>query len=316
MSREKQIITIGVLLLAVGLIFLLGSQKPAAPKLPYREFEQNCQMEYITSKSSYPLISELVMAKNESHFAYIATSTGSARVIYDGVPQKSYRDVYGLVLSEDGKHFLYRAVDGAGGWTIIKDKTAIAKRNVLSVSNLAISSFGTHTAYVVDDYSKEKNTTKSTAEYVVYDGKEKKSYFQIQQLTFSPDEQHFAYRAKKANDKWVVVIDGKESKEYDQISTLLFREKENGFLYQGIQNNQAFIVWGAKIITDQEEMRKIDIEQTPYKIERDGKWVVVKNGRESQPYNQVLFINSFANSPFYFIAQKKTELMRVYCPKS
>ncbi len=97
-------------------------------------------------------------------------------------------------------------------------------------------------------------TRENGKEFIVLDGTEQeKKYRWTKNLNFSPDSQYFVYVARE-NEKEFIVLDGiEEQKKYDWVSGITFSPDSQHFAYAARENGKEFI-----ILDGIEEQKKYD----------------------------------------------------------
>ncbi len=172
--------------------------------------------------------------------------------------------------------------------------------------------------------------------FAVIDGQEGKAYENVEKLIFSPDSNHFAYKAKR-EQKEFVILDGKENSNYDSLGDFLFSPDSLELAYvdgrgswkkedQGRGSHPRFKTtfkgeyfvdgtthrasYDAKIRTYNEVSNLVfspNSRRLAYivKNESDGCRVVV-DGRESKEYDRIEAVTfSLDSRHFMFIADNK-----------
>ena len=74
-----------------------------------------------------------------------------------------------------------------------------------------------------------------------------RTYNEVQKVTFSPDDRHLVYTAKR-RDQWTIVVDGEESPAYDEIvgfpaSDRMGRDALTVLVRRGSEDLKVTIAW-------------------------------------------------------------------------
>jgi hypothetical protein len=161
--------------------------------------------------------------------------------------------------------------------------------------------------------------------FAVLDGKPGPVFDEIDNLGFSPDESHFAYRAVKG-DLQCVVMDHKPQPLYDGIpikKNLVFSPDSTHLAYVAYfkEKNQCMFVLDGKELNTYKFIEQVefspDSEQYAYMalITRQGRaetWRVVHNGQESELYDKIFSIVFSPDSrQFVFVALKGKQMVQV-----
>jgi len=92
--------------------------------------------------------------------------------------------------------------------------------------------------------------------YVGVDNEKIGTYELTSQYIFSPDSQHFAFKASEGGKKFYV-IDGQEKKRYDNVDQFVFSQDGNHFAYSANLGEEDFIVF------DDQEKKRYDFVVHP-----------------------------------------------------
>jgi len=121
-------------------------------------------------------------------------------------------------------------------------------------------------------------------------------YGEIDDIFFSDDNNHFAYRAGKT-ENWFMVIDGKKSRNYDWVEYLEFLPNNKGFVYKASDiENKDFIVFNNKEIAVNSDSAEFlsgfpvvspNGDQLAYLVYGKEGYVVVLNGNRSKYYKNI-----------------------------
>jgi len=207
---------------------------------------------------------DLVFSPDSKRFGYAAYKSGKWFAIVDNKEMGPYDEFeYGsLIFSPDNKHFAY-IVKEDSSWLVIKDGKSESIRYT-SVKNLVFSPDSKRFAYLVEQDGDWK---------AVIDGNHWRSFDDINNMHFSPDSRCLAYWAS-LDDKFTVIVDTfLISKEYDAFSTTQFLQSADG---SRITSNS-----GGDLIFSP------DSKHIGYTGRRLGKWFVVIDEKESNPWDEV-----------------------------
>lgn len=198
----------------------------------------------------YDQVGNLTFSPDGKRFAYAAESGGQQFFVIDGMPQKDFARVSGpsFVFSPDSKRYAYAGVRAQGVTMVING----AEQPVVDEAVRAVfSPDSQHIAYAVRQGAKMN---------VLLDGKALPDYERLAGTTliFSPDSQKLAYVAGKTvktgdvtQDLFFYVVDDKPMSEYEQL------------------------VAGSLTFSP-------DSQHTAYVTVKDGRFVVVTDGKESE----------------------------------
>jgi WD40 repeat protein len=177
----------------------------------------------------------LVFSPDSRHLAFVAKDQGKSLCILDGVPGKSYDNLWGRpVFSADGLHLAY-VVETDGMQVVVLDGKEQAQHS--ACEHLVFSPDSQHLAYAATDGKRFA---------WVVDGVPGKTYDEAKWGNFSPEGNHFAYVAKLGGKK-LVVLDGKEQKLYRNIlSSMFFSPDGNRFAYLATDFATLFFVLDGK----------------------------------------------------------------------
>ncbi len=127
---------------------------------------------------------------------------------------------------------------------------------------------------------------------MVLDGIEGKQYNRIDNLIFSPDSQHFVYRA--TDSLTMVVVDGIEGKEYFQTGYIRFSPDSSKVAYTAKENGYVFVVVnGVEQKKYSESQYSIDdwvgfspdSNHIAYSVRQGNQFFLVIDGVEGNPYD-------------------------------
>ena len=167
-----------------------------------------------------------------NHVVYVARKDRKAVVIIDGKDEPLYDKIgHGIpFFSSDGKHMAYTAVNSGEPERVILDGKPGPDFAYIPVLSLLFSPDGQRIAYGGQEISQKWR--------VVTDGQPGAAYDQVDNIVFSKDGRHIAYKAK-TGERWRLVIDGNPQPESEELAAgfpvfspdgrrLAFGAKENG----------------------------------------------------------------------------------------
>jgi hypothetical protein len=244
------------------------------------------------------------MSRDGRRVAYSAKRSGKQIVVIDGKEVTGPDGADSPCVSPDGRHAAYCAKDGAVERAVVDGKKGPPYETIHS---LAYSSDSRRLGYV------GKRDGKAHA---VIDAVESPAYDDVKTLVFSPDGTRAAYVAERAG-KSLVVVDGVEGPEYDTVTSLLLMSTVNmmttdstlglldkyrfasALMFSPDGTRLAYMAQrGAKwmVVTDGVEGPPFDEVKAPvfsddsrhlaYAAQRDGQWRVVADGQEGSAYSQ------------------------------
>ncbi|MEE8200108.1 MAG: hypothetical protein V3R29_02980 [Candidatus Acidoferrales bacterium] len=185
-------------------------------------------------------VSSPALSPDGQHVAYAARRGKKDTVVmFDGQPGPQFETVVaGPAFSPDSQHVAY----------VVKEKatiTLVLDGNRISEFSWEGMDFGTSLTFSPDSrrlayvgvkggHWYDEGWTGRARRRVFLDGQPGKEYdaWGLANLTFSPDNQHFAYEAHDiGNGKSLVVVDGQEGKLYDQVMMSLSFSGESSITY-------------------------------------------------------------------------------------
>ena len=110
-------------------------------------------------------------------------------------------------------------------------------------------------------------------------------------LLFASNGKRDIYRVQR-DDKWVVIVDGQESAAYDYVGNATFSPDGTLFAYSGTINGQSVVILENTVqqqVYDaiKEILFNANGNALGYVAEKGGYSLVVYNGQESQPYQEI-----------------------------
>jgi WD40 repeat protein len=209
----------------------------------------------IPGKGSSPVreILEFTFSPDGNHIAYSAEEEQSQKqfVVVDGVEGKRYVRVWSLSFSLDGRKVAYTA-KGADGSQFVVVNGVEGKHFDCNVVDAVFSPNNARSAYVLV----RKVPTIGRSSNIIIDDQDGPIYDLVERPVFSPDGTQIAYVARRGpqgpNQKVFVVLGNHEGKSYERITNLIFSPNGSELAYIARRNND---------------------------------WVVVRNGEESNAYD-------------------------------
>lgn len=146
-----------------------------------------------------------------NHVVCVARKDRKAVVIIDGKDEPLYDRIgHGIpFFSSDGKHMAYTAVNSGEPERVILDGKPGPDFAYIPVLSLLFSPDGQRFAYGGQEISQKWR--------VVTDGQPGPAYDQVDNIVFSKDGRHVAYKAK-TGERWMLVIDGKPQLEFEELA--------------------------------------------------------------------------------------------------
>lgn len=205
-------------------------------------------------------------------------------VVVNGKVDPEFESVDGLVFSRDGKHYAYRAREGAGKWCVVVDGKA--QKSYAWVGPPALSSDGSKAAYWATRNGGEPGLVRAGGDYfVVFGQKEGKSYsgqaIRSVAPAISPNGKNVAYAAPKAMGIWHVVVGSKVvGKGYSGVEDPVFSADGRDFVYAAVVRGRRWAVVNSRGKTSD----LYDAASTPvfgkgrkyaFIAREDGSWFVV-----------------------------------------
>jgi len=163
---------------------------------------------------------------------------------FRGQPRRvGWRDQYPhvgtFVFSPDSKHLAYAVARGVRtpSREILPDMALVLDEVIIGTAdlnaNVAFSPDSQHFAYAA--YDNERGT------YIMRDGVRSGAYYNILDLTFSPDSKRLTCIAQKDRGEYVI-IDDVERGPYDSVGRVLFSPDSKRFAYIAKRNDKSFVV--------------------------------------------------------------------------
>ncbi|MCY2930754.1 MAG: tetratricopeptide repeat protein [Planctomycetota bacterium] len=147
------------------------------------------------------------------HFLFVAEDKEGFSVVYDGVRQKLYQNVYFPTFSPDSGHWSYTALEKGGFFKVIDGKEQKRYESVFK-GGMVYSADSKRWAYRAGAGNKQ---------FVVIDGTEYGPYDNATDAVFSPDSQHAAFGAYSGGQARYI-LDGKEfGGGFDGVAEPVFR---------------------------------------------------------------------------------------------
>jgi hypothetical protein len=207
----------------------------------------------------YPLNEVLRQSAECRHVAFSVAEGSNAVVYLDGIPSQPYDDA-GMVAFGPGDEDLAYIASRSNKWFVVVngregkryDRIGYPKEGVWPFT---FSSQGGHLAYIA---------AQGNTERVVVDDREEPAYDQIlvPAPVFSPDSKQVAYFARRGS-KVIAVADSRERAEGDDTMRTEFGRQPSGLWFS--PNGKRFAC----------------------AVKRTGKWFVVIDGKESQPWDGI-----------------------------
>lgn len=292
----------------------------------------------------------IVFSPDSKRMAYIAAATDNGSTVkefavVDGVEGKPYDSISGLIFSPDGKHVAYTA---NGEFAVIDGVESIER----GIGKIIYSPDSRHTAYVaginsryvvVDGiegkhyenvstpvFSPDSKRIAYVAEsdgkfFVVVDGVEGRAYPSIiGQPVFSPDSQRVAYVVQDAG-KYFVVVGGKEGNPYKYVGNPIFSPDSQRVAYiaggSGFTGDYFVVVDGVEgkhyNYIYMPPVFSPDSKTIAYAVQKNGKELLVINGKEDTAYNHILggldgsSITFNSSNNLYYLAESGNDIYLV-----
>ena len=177
-----------------------------------------------------------------------------------------------MIFSGDGQHLAYGA-KVADSWLIVYDRQR--GKPFKSVGGPVLAHDGQHLAYAAkleDGWC------------VVRDGAEGKTYKKVGPPVFSADGAHLAYAAQ-VGERELIVVDGVEAKSYDNLEVPQSLVPTVGLLRSLAI---ARLSWLSAFPNMVAAFPAFSTDgRLCYPAERDGKWYVVVDGQEGEPFEKI-----------------------------
>jgi WD40-like Beta Propeller Repeat len=259
-----------------------------------------------------------VFSKDGSTFGYRTHGQKKWSVTINGVEGKRYDAIWGvgrdfsspLVLSENGKHYVYVADEEDHKTLLVYDgKEFPIKWNVQELAS-SLSPDGTRWAYV----NAERPAENQLEYQVLVDGHPVgKRYPQIpNRAVFSPDGKRVAFGANltsaleqlrgKPGQTGVIVVDGKElASKYQFVFTIIFSPDSKRLAYEAKREEGKFIVFldgqeskEYKVVYPSSLVFSPDSRRLAYSVTTGAGDYVVVDGAEQGPYNRIVTPPAFS----------------------
>lgn len=234
-----------------------------------------------------------VMVLNSPKFQYSGDNhkpgTGRTITVLNNKEIGGYDSVGDGVFSSDGKHFAFRVINDKKEFFVIDNQDGPKYDDV---SDFIFSPNGQHFAYKVNN------------NFIVYDGLEK---FDIRELPiFSSDNNHIAFIQNK-NSKKTILLNGKEGKSYDDIQSPVFSANGNRFAYISTVADKQLVVLDDKEGKKYDKVFNIvfspNSERVAYGAKESDKFFVVIDGKEEEKYNGNIPTNPHIRETYSSVGQ-------------
>lgn len=220
-----------------------------------------------------------------ARMAYAAKAEGKWFIVADGREGDPYDFAFNPVLSRDGRRLAYSAKSGEERFVIVDGVRQKAYDDLL-MSPAVFSPDGKHLCYPAKH---------GDSWFVVADGVEGPVYDSVTYPVYSPDSGRLGYYARRG-DKVFVVVDGVEDMPYDRAAWLTFSPDSRRVAYVGLVGQNPSV---PRVIVDGEAGPTYDLvfsltfspdsKHLAYLAKREGKYVVVVDGAETKPYDNVFW---------------------------
>jgi hypothetical protein len=226
-------------------------------------------------------IGEIVWSADSKHLAYAAERHGRWLVVKDGRegPTLEALRAHSLKLSDDGEHFAY-AGDEGGKVVAVVDGVRSAPYD--GVGHLVLAPGG-RCAFVARAGGKAR---------IVADGKESAAYEDIADLAFSPSGKKLAWTARKGG-AWWVVEGASESGPFERVSSLVWAPRGESLAFAVGRAGSERVMSGGALGPEYDGVLPGSLSfdasggHVVYAARRRGAWVVVADGEESPPFDDV-----------------------------
>ena len=182
---------------------------------------------------------------NDRH-AYIAASGPKGKnvfVVIDGKPDPPFDVVDQFIFSVDESRYAYRAVKNKKQCVVVDGKHGPFYDGIPIKESMTFSPDSKHFAYVAFNNNRC---------FLVLDGKEQKKYNFIQDVYFSYDSKHIAYKARieknGLKEKWCLVYDGIESKIYDGLFVFINSYDSRHITFVALKERKLLLIQDMKEI--------------------------------------------------------------------
>ena len=243
----------------------------------------NQQEEKLRSRINY----DDILIQKATSINRVFTETYIATVNYNIMTDENININPGnLAISPDSKKITYTAKIGKKFFAFMNDEISQA------YDYITPPFFSQDGSHYVNIYS-IKNNNDNLKLRVKIGNKDSNLYDDIFDFIFSPDNNHFAFKAKIDN-KYIVVIDWKESRKYDLVTkyNIQFSPDSKHCAYAAkINNKWSLIVDNKKNVEEYDFIQYIyyssDSKHLAIRANNNGKWFIVLNGNEQRYYDDV-----------------------------
>jgi len=256
---------------------------------------------YLAVRPGFP-----VFSANNRH-AYIAyPSKEEAICAVDWQPGPGFENIDHFVFSHDGKHYAYRAQKNGKQCMVLDGVPGPFFTGIPIKNNMKFSPDANRFAY-------SALTDKGCV--LVLDGKVLPNpYNFIQDVTFSPDSSHVAFKARiehaAGGDKWQVIRDGNPGPVYNQVFDLAYSYDSKHFAYPAVKGKKMVLMVDGEELPEQNmygyPVYSLNSKSFAYTFMNNGIYRLNINGKDDSAAFDVIFkfFYSLDSSRYAYIAAK------------